>query len=366
MYKPAFINPLLNIFTKHKIIINNIPSKYILVEPGDRIGDFILMLPVINRLTKSGYTIELLSGCPSVKNIAEGLGLFERVIVMHTLYYVGQFARVIATLHKTQYKSILIPIALKDSLSYKILNKIFLKRSFNVGFGIQGIKYDATITPTSEHVLIQNAKLLEPLDLDMHEEDYEFPINNEYITESKIFLLSKGIGDDDFIVIQPTTKGRIKHKDKCWPAEKYVELINMIITNTYTRIILIGSKNEFEYCSRIVTAVKSNRVIVQAGKTNILVTIGILKMSKMFIGNDSGLMHIAAIIKKPMIILWGPTDFRKLGYSSKNQFIVSLGLECSPCEDTKHEKKCKHRLCLEGIDVSDVFVYVKLLLSNML
>jgi ADP-heptose:LPS heptosyltransferase len=105
--------------------------------------------------------------------------------------------------------------------------------------------------------------------------------------------------------------------------------------------------------------------ILMAGKTTLTQAAALIEKCRLFISNDSGLMHVACAVHTPVIGLYGPTNHIKIGPYSDSSIIIRRGLDCSPCY--KREKvKCKRLDCLKFITVDDVFEAVKSLMENNL
>jgi len=100
-----------------------------------------------------------------------------------------------------------------------------------------------------------------------------------------------------------------------------------------------------------------------AGKGTIKVATAVLELVDLFIGNDAGLMHLAAAVDTPIVAIfglsnqkaWGPYTGEK---NSKRAIIVSLDLPCMPCFYRGHElgtpEGCATRDCLASLGVDPV------------
>lgn len=94
---------------------------------------------------------------------------------------------------------------------------------------------------------------------------------------------------------------------KEWPTELFVKICVKLFNQGVAKIYILGSEtesNRFE----IFQSNFGNKVINRCGKQHILNDYGLLQRSRLFIGNDSAMMHMAALSKVPTIGLFGPTN----------------------------------------------------------
>ena len=79
--------------------------------------------------------------------------------------------------------------------------------------------------------------------------------------------------------------------------------------------------------------------------------LALMKKTDMYIGGDTGVMHLAAFARTPVVAIFGPTDVMINGPYSRESTVVRRELTCSPCKN----KKCEERKCLSGISVDQVY-----------
>lgn len=132
---------------------------------------------------------------------------------------------------------------------------------------------------------------------------------------------------------------------KRWPDAYYAEIAKKWIAQGW-QVWLFGSKNDYAVCDQI-NQVTGNVCSNLAGKTSLAEAIDLLSCSRAVVSNDSGLMHIAAALNKPLVAIYGSSDPRFTPPLSDNVQIVKLGLSCSPC--FKRECPLIHMNCLNQL-----------------
>tara|TARA_B100000989_G_scaffold248028_1_gene195416 strand:+ start:843 stop:1808 length:966 start_codon:yes stop_codon:yes gene_type:complete len=101
---------------------------------------------------------------------------------------------------------------------------------------------------------------------------------------------------------------------KQWPSKNYIELIEKLKRVNkfkYYKFILLGSKQERLNAELICKKFSKTEVINFAGKLRLHEIFHLLKGCSLFIGNDSGLMHLSAALNIPTIGLFGPSDIKQ-------------------------------------------------------
>jgi heptosyltransferase-2 len=137
---------------------------------------------------------------------------------------------------------------------------------------------------------------------------------------------------------------------KRWPVEYYAELARLKLTEGWA-VWLFGSAKDVD----ITAAVQSQTdgcCVDLGGKTNLLEAVDLLAIATAVVTNDSGLMHIAAALARPVIALYGSSDPRHTPPMSPQAQVLYRGLACSPC----FERECplQHLNCLRDIRPAEV------------
>lgn len=101
---------------------------------------------------------------------------------------------------------------------------------------------------------------------------------------------------------------------KTWPIERFgrvaIELLDADGPMAGGRLMILGGPNDARYVEPLARTLPRHRLIDLTGQADLLTAYACLKRARLFVGNDSGLMHLAAAAGTPTIGLFGPSDDR--------------------------------------------------------
>lgn len=132
---------------------------------------------------------------------------------------------------------------------------------------------------------------------------------------------------------------------KRWPPESYAAVARHVIAAGH-EVWLIGSKKDQVVCNTIESLVPSGLVNL-AGKTSLLDAVDLIAQAERVVTNDSGLMHVAAALGKPVVAIFGSTTPEFTPPLGERAVVVREDLPCSPC----FQRECPlgHMNCLNDI-----------------
>jgi heptosyltransferase-2 len=117
---------------------------------------------------------------------------------------------------------------------------------------------------------------------------------------------------------------------KCWPPDRFAQALQQFTTHQEVDIILFGTPAEADVSAAIAAGV-GKPVINLTGKTPIGDLPALLSRCRLFVGNDSGAMHVAAAVGLPVVTIFGPTDPHGTAPVTPRYTIVQQQPYCSPC-----------------------------------
>jgi heptosyltransferase-2 len=133
---------------------------------------------------------------------------------------------------------------------------------------------------------------------------------------------------------------------KRWPAAHFAALAQAILgCDPHTQIALLGSPKDKAACDEITAISGVQRVFSTAGATSLLDAIALIGQARAVVANDSGLLHIASALNRPVIGLYGPTDPDHAPPFSDMARAISLRLACAPCR--QRECPLGHQHCMQ-------------------
>ena len=162
-----------------------------------------------------------------------------------------------------------------------------------------------------------------------------------------------------WIVLQPG--GRWQNKR--WPAENYAELARGL-AQRYERVrfAILGSRAE-SGLGEVICRACPDRCVNLAGATTLPEMVEWIRMAALMVSNDTGPMHVAAALGRPLIALFGPTEPRRTGPYGGMEQVMQARLPCIPClKDDCHWAKPME--CLRAITPAMVLARARALLEG--
>ncbi len=182
---------------------------------------------------------------------------------------------------------------------------------------------------------------------------FSLSLSQAEIEWGEAFLKEAGWdGREDIIGLQLGTVPR----PKCWPLQKHRQLAERISALAAVRLVLFGDETDRR---RLVDSGWQDppRAINTTGRLSLRQLMSLIARCRIFIGGDSGPLHLAAAWGVPVVALFGGTDPSWSGPLGNQHRVIYKDFPCSPCVLTPRNKpgQCgSGRDCLEAIEVDEV------------
>lgn len=227
------------------------------------------------------------------------------------------------------YKSALIPFFAKIP-----------RRTGFLGEWRYGVLNDLRYRP-KQHPLLIHRFLMLALNKGETLTQYDTPAlsSSTHQVQKTLRALSLDVPTSRLLVLCP---GAEYGSSKRWPSDYFAEVAQAKIEQGW-QVWMLGSANDCHWVEPIVRMTKQ-RVINLVGRTTLDQAIDILTRATVVLTNDSGLMHVAAAVNRPLIAIYGSSSPEFTPPLSHQAHIIRLNLSCQPC--FKRECPLSHLKCM--------------------
>jgi heptosyltransferase-2 len=163
--------------------------------------------------------------------------------------------------------------------------------------------------------------------------------------------LLAGHGLQDNCLLVGMAPGATYGPAKKWFPERFSSVADKLVDGFSAQIFLFGS-SEDKSTAAIVQARAKYPMLDLTGKTGLKEAMALMGRCRLFISNDSGLMHVAAALGVPTIAIFGSTNPATTSPAGRNHIIIHKDVACSPC--LKPDCPTDFR-CMDLIGVDDVY-----------
>jgi heptosyltransferase I len=328
-------------------ILSSAPRRVLIIKPS-AIGDVIHALPVLPRLRKlwPGAKLSWLI-MPHCAALVQGHPLVEDVILFE---------------RKRLGRGWRNPAALLDSVD---LMRILRRGQFDLVIDLQGLFRSALaafISGSPRRIGFSSAREGAPL---FYTDLVDCSTENDHAVERCLKVASAlgcedgpiefplAVDDDDrrYVrgLIPPETRIAVlvpgtNWQTKRWPVERFAELVEPLRQRFGLESLVAGSAADAALAKKI------GAKFDLTGKTNLRQMTALLERAELVIANDTGPMHMAAALGRPLVTPFGPTSPQRTGPFGRVDSVLALDLPCRPC----FSRTCSHISCLRWLTIEPV------------
>lgn len=326
----------------------------LLVLHQGALGDFILALPTFSALRRAfSEARSVMMGYPRILQLAEGRYYAEEIYSIDQKGMATFFVR-------------------EGALDLK-LTQFFGRFGLIVVFGKdEGGPLIGNLKRVCEGQIL-HINSLPKWDDGVHLSDYllgqvtryGIPISKEsprlYLREEdrqwgRGFWKERGLAPEErenVVILHPGSGSR----KKVWPLRYFLDLYHHLQSDPRRRFLIILGPAEGPEIHQAFTGLKSANLWIAKGLSLVQLA-SVMEGCRLFIGNDSGISHMAAAVGLPTLAIFGPTDHRVWSPRGEKVEVLRKEIPCAPCSEERFFL-CKDQECLKQIEVGDVLTTLK-------
>ncbi len=203
------------------------------------------------------------------------------------------------------------------------------------------------VPSTVQHALEKNLLFADPLGCEVKKEDFFISTSRQDREEVQSFFCQQGIDvQTPLIYANPAARW----KSKFWQKEKWAELADCFAGKSMV-MVFGGSGHDLPYIQSIAQLMKT-RPLIAAGRFTLPQTVALIQRAALYVGLDSGPMHISALLGTPVAALFGATHPDRVGpYEVQHRIIRDETLDCLECR----KRACAEMSCMGNISAARVY-----------
>ncbi len=177
-------------------------------------------------------------------------------------------------------------------------------------------------------------------------------------------LLSEAgvVSGEKLVALHP---GALNMASKRWLPERWAAVADRVQRDQGWRVLLVGSASELPLVGEVRSGM-ATPVAAVAGKTSLAELVALLARCDLFLGCDSGPLHVASALGVPSVSVYGPTDPALTGPLGPQARVVRASVGCGPCYDPMNPSACSQPEyeCMAAVTVDQVFEAIQEVTSH--
>ncbi|MBI4496136.1 MAG: lipopolysaccharide heptosyltransferase II [Deltaproteobacteria bacterium] len=326
----------------------------ILVRSANWVGDAVMSLPAVSALRRNFPQAEIyLLAKPWVADVFSACPDIDGVLIYESPGIHGGLAGKWRLARELKGRGFDLAFLIQNAFEAALIS--YLARiPRRIGYGTDGrsfllthpVKVDGRVK--AGHQVDYYLGLLRGIGLGADSREPSLFLSPEKKEEAGRFLKSLGMEEELLIGLAP---GATYGPAKQWPAERFAEVADRLAEAMKARILIFGSKGDGNVAGQVLR--KARRPLADlTGRTTLAQAMALIGRCRLLVTNDSGLMHVAAALRVPVVAIFGSTDPRRTGPRGPAGKVIFKSVPCAPCFRTA----CPENLaCLHLISVEEVF-----------
>ena len=198
----------------------------------------------------------------------------------------------------------------------------------------------------------------ELLGFDSNPADLTIHLPAEAVSKVQRLLEEHGVpADMPLVVLVPGTIWETKH----WTIEGFAGVAREFLRDGFA-VALAGTRRDQQRCRQIAAAAPGACDL--SGKTTPAELAALIRRAEVAVTNDSGSMHVAASLDKPMVSVFGPTNPVHIGPYERPESVVRVDLPCSPCNYRRLSQCPFDHACMKQVTSATVVERVEKILAS--
>ncbi|MBN2581974.1 MAG: lipopolysaccharide heptosyltransferase II [Planctomycetes bacterium] len=169
-------------------------------------------------------------------------------------------------------------------------------------------------------------------------------------------LDEQGLNGRRYVVLVPGARWMTKR----WPEERFAALANRLHEKLGLAAVLVGAPDDRDISERM-RQLRGRHMIDLIGRTNLKALAAVLRRAECIVTNDTGPMHLASAMGRPIIAIFGPTNVNLTGPYGPGHVVLAERADCAPCyrRSCLWEGQRQELVCQRSISVDEVFECVR-------
>ena len=154
------------------------------------------------------------------------------------------------------------------------------------------------------------------------------PVPEEARAAARERLRAEGLGPDEPVIV---ASPHARWATKQWPPERFADVLRRIHAQAGVRAVLVGSGAAAPVARQIAEAAAAARPIDLVNRTTLKEMVALVSEARAMLANDSGPMHVAAALGRPVVGIFGPTSADRTGPYGPGHRVLAGVAPCRPC-----------------------------------